>query len=72
MHTHTRTNIQTHTHTHLQVSFIEMARSTLPLFTLGALYLAGLEQPNVHLVRSVLLIVLGCCISAYGEVRAVL
>eukprot|EP00967_Tisochrysis_lutea_P100037 scaffold148910_cov18-Tisochrysis_lutea.AAC.1 len=49
------------------VSFIEMARSTLPLFTLGALYLAGLEHPNGQLIRSVLLIVVGCLISAYGE-----
>uniref|UniRef100_A0A7S3R7M3 Sugar phosphate transporter domain-containing protein n=1 Tax=Dunaliella tertiolecta TaxID=3047 RepID=A0A7S3R7M3_DUNTE len=53
----------------LTVSFIEMARSTLPLFTLGALYLAGLEHPNGQLIRSVLLIVVGCLISAYGEVK---
>ncbi|KAF5839607.1 hypothetical protein DUNSADRAFT_386 [Dunaliella salina] len=53
----------------LTVSFIEMARSTLPLFTLGALYLAGLEHPNSQLIRSVLLIVVGCSISAYGEVK---
>lgn len=51
-----------------QVAFIEMARSLLPLFTMLALFLAGLESPNAELVKAVCATAVGCALSAYGEV----
>lgn len=57
-------------HSLLQVAFMEMARSTLPLFVMLATFLAGLETPTSQLVKAVFLTAIGCGVSAYGEVRA--
>eukprot|EP00199_Chlamydomonas_sp_CCMP681_P004904 CAMPEP_0119102804 /NCGR_PEP_ID=MMETSP1180-20130426/1424_1 /TAXON_ID=3052 ORGANISM="Chlamydomonas cf sp, Strain CCMP681" /NCGR_SAMPLE_ID=MMETSP1180 /ASSEMBLY_ACC=CAM_ASM_000741 /LENGTH=122 /DNA_ID=CAMNT_0007087157 /DNA_START=149 /DNA_END=513 /DNA_ORIENTATION=- len=52
----------------LTVSFIEMARSLLPLFTLLALWAAKVEIPTNEHIQAVSLTGIGCGISAYGEV----
>jgi hypothetical protein len=45
-----------------------MARAAMPLLTLIALWLCGLESPGIGRVLAVMLTGIGCCISAYGEV----
>eukprot|EP00199_Chlamydomonas_sp_CCMP681_P006641 CAMPEP_0119102752 /NCGR_PEP_ID=MMETSP1180-20130426/1381_1 /TAXON_ID=3052 ORGANISM="Chlamydomonas cf sp, Strain CCMP681" /NCGR_SAMPLE_ID=MMETSP1180 /ASSEMBLY_ACC=CAM_ASM_000741 /LENGTH=296 /DNA_ID=CAMNT_0007087083 /DNA_START=146 /DNA_END=1036 /DNA_ORIENTATION=+ len=52
----------------LTVSFIEMARSLMPLFTVLALWAAKVEIPTNEHIQAVSLTGVGCGISAYGEV----
>eukprot|EP00798_Chlamydomonas_sp_ICE-L_P006458 gene6458-3091_t len=54
---------------YLTLSFIEMARATLPLFTMIALHFSGLETPTLSMVKAVVLTTVGCAVAAYGEVH---
>eukprot|EP00798_Chlamydomonas_sp_ICE-L_P019399 gene19399-26052_t len=54
---------------YLTVSFIEMARASLPLFTLLALHFSKLETPAIAGVKAVCLAAMGCCIVASVEVH---
>lgn len=54
---------------HLTVAFIEMSRASLPVTTMVALWLAGVETPTQPVIRAVSLTAVGCAVAAYGEVR---
>lgn len=57
------------TYLFLSVSFIEMARAFMPVLTMLALWLAGLESPTRDAIKAVVLTAAGCALAAYGEVH---
>ncbi|KAI9843992.1 MAG: hypothetical protein M1838_002385 [Thelocarpon superellum] len=60
------------TYLYLSLAFIQMLKAATPVAVLFATWSLGLTQPNVKVLMTVTVIVIGVMISSYGEIRFVL
>ncbi|KAG2449545.1 hypothetical protein HYH02_005687 [Chlamydomonas schloesseri] len=53
---------------YLTVAFIEMSRASMPVLTMIALWVTGMEFPTQQVVAAVSVVAVGSAIAAYGEI----
>ncbi|KAG2431753.1 hypothetical protein HXX76_009249 [Chlamydomonas incerta] len=57
---------------YLTVAFIEMSRASMPVLTMFALWVTGMEFPTQQVVAAVSVVAVGSAIAAYGEIALTL
>lgn len=54
---------------YLSVAFVQMLKASSPITTMLVMFALGMESPRADLILSILVIALGCLLSAMGELH---